>query len=198
MDFKHEYPATNFYEVYGWIFENGVKKIGYVHINGKSYGSDLEKIVESSGSLIPKEKPLYDRKQDINDFLRKTNDDRTVMVDGLGKGILGMYDASTDMVYVVKGLDASTTKWVKEHEYAHRLMNYLGIKQSEALADWIATQRTGHDPFKGRLTNDNTYRKIIRDIREYHKSPKIKKFYPHPIVSYRKLEGIISNYIRGY
>jgi hypothetical protein len=145
---------TNFYEVYGWIIEDGIKKIAHVHINNRGFKKDLDSIVLSSEAKPLKSDDIYLNRilygNNIESFLEKTNEQRTIEVDFLGDDILGMYDASTDTVYVLKGLETEKKSWVKEHEYAHRLMAYLGMPQSERTADAMATAKTGNNPYKYR------------------------------------------------
>jgi len=75
-------------------------------------------------------------------------------VDYLGGGngwrILGIYDSSTDTVYVLRNLPSDVKRWVYAHERAHRRRHYSGESQNETLVDMEATANVGYNPFPSR------------------------------------------------
>ena len=91
-------------------------------------------------------------KWDLETFLESSKNE--FEVDYLGGGndwkILGMYDPSTDTVYVLRNLPSHIKTWVYAHERAHRRRHYSGESQNEVLVDQEATSSVGYNPFPNR------------------------------------------------
>jgi hypothetical protein len=140
--------SPNYYDVWGFVENEGKTEIVHIKVWGNGFKKDLEKIVLESGIGQSEQTHDYARRdtRGIIDYVNSTNDDRLSMVNYLGPNILGIYDPADDKAYVVKGLSPALEEYVKQHEFGHRLAVYLGIPPTEEMADAYATAVTGYNP----------------------------------------------------
>lgn len=91
-------------------------------------------------------------KENLESYLE--SNPREMEVDYIGGGngweIRGLYDPSTDTVYILKNQPSHEKRWVYAHERAHRRRHYTGESQNEALVDQEATAQLGYNPFPNR------------------------------------------------
>jgi len=156
FNYNKEY-LEKYVEIYQVEIVNGKQEIVHKHVRKSDVISNLEKILVLEDKVQTSEKNRYPAISSYNNItsieqaVRNTNESRTVFREYLGQNILGMYDPSTDTVYIKSGMDSLITAWVKEHEYAHRRRAHTGESQDEQLVDYEASAIIGFNPFGNRF-----------------------------------------------
>ena len=113
---------------------------------------NIIKIHKSAGTNTYYPRRNISNRESLETFLESSKNE--IEVDYLGGGndwkILGMYDPSTDTVYVLRNLPSHIKTWVYAHERAHRRRHYSGESQNETLVDQEASATVSYNPFPNR------------------------------------------------